>query len=147
MRRAHQSRADGVIGFIHKLYVPHGFPRALLYDLAMSKGKAADQTICYPTEVRRQSAEKQMRVTWNDGHVSDYPWTYVRGWCPCAACQGHSGERHYIPNENPELVSIEVVGKYALGLAWSDGHDSGIYSYRYLRELCTCSECEGAGLQ
>jgi len=107
----------------------------------MSHGKPDDAGIVYPTEVRRQSADQQMRVTWNDGHVSDYPWAYVRGWCPCATCQGHSGERRYIHAENPTLVGISVVGNYALSLVWSDGHDTGIYSYRYLRSLCACSAC------
>ena len=107
----------------------------------MANSKLAAQGVCYPTEVRRQADERQMRVTWNDGHVSDYPWTYVRGWCPCAVCQGHSGERRYIHNEDPKLVNVAVVGNYALSLAWDDGHDSGIYSYRYLRDLCACSDC------
>lgn len=106
----------------------------------MSNGNPSQQT-CYPVEVQRESAANQMRVKWNDGHVSEYPWGYVRGWCPCATCQGHSGERRYIHNDNAHLVNVAVVGKYALSLAWSDGHDSGIYSYRYLRGLCACSAC------
>jgi len=86
-------------------------------------------------------AEQQMRVTWNDGHVSDYPFAYLRGWCPCAACQGHSGERRYVHAANTDLMNIALVGKYALGLTWGDGHDTGMYSYRYLRGLCPCATC------
>lgn len=107
----------------------------------MSNGSLAGADTSYPTEVRRQATDRCMRVTWSDGHVSDYPWTYLRGWCPCASCQGHGGDKRYVHTDNPQLVNIAVVGKYALSLAWADGHDSGIYSYRYLRTLCACTQC------
>ena len=61
---------------------------------------------------------------------------FARGWCPCAVCQGHGGERHFIQVENPQLVSVGVVGNYALNPRWSDGHETGIYSFQYLRDLC-----------
>ena len=95
----------------------------------------------HPVEVRRLAAEHQLQITWNDGHVSCYPFEYLRGWCPCAACQGHSGEHHYVSGQNTELTKIAVVGRYALSLAWGDGHYTGIYSYRYLREICPCPTC------
>jgi DUF971 family protein len=59
-------------------------------------------------------------------------------------CQGHGGERRYIHSDNVELKNVAVVGKYALSLSWGDGHDTGIYSYRYLRELCPCCVPEAA---
>lgn len=96
---------------------------------------------CYPTEVRRMPEERQLRLTWNDGHVSEFAYAYLRGWCPCAGCQGHGNARRYVHASNTELTRIGVVGKYALSLAWGDGHDTGIYSYRYLRELCACALC------
>jgi DUF971 family protein len=99
---------------------------------------------CYPVEVRRVSDEHTLRISWDDGHVSNYPYAHLRGWCPCAGCQGHGGERHYVDAPASILERIVVVGSYALQLAWSDGHDMGIYSYRYLRELCPCSACAAA---
>ena len=42
---------------------------------------------------------------------------------------------------DPRLEKIEAVGNYAINLGWADGHDTGIYSYAYLRELCSCDEC------
>lgn len=95
----------------------------------------------HPLEVRRLAEENLLKITWNDGHVSLYPLPYLRGWCPCAVCQGHGGERHYVRAENTELTDIKVVGKYALGLTWGDGHDTGIYAYSYLRQLCPCADC------
>jgi DUF971 family protein len=98
-----------------------------------------------PTEIRRLAAEGRMQISWSDGHQSTYPLAYLRGWCPCAMCQGHGGDRRYVHAENVELKNIAVVGKYALSLSWGDGHDTGIYSYRYLRELCPCCVPASAG--
>jgi len=94
-----------------------------------------------PVEVRRIAERRLLRVTWRDGHVSEYAYTYLRGWCPCAVCQGHSGEHRFVAVDNPELHGVGVVGNYALCLTWTDGHETGIYSYRYLRGLCPCAAC------
>ncbi len=102
-------------------------------------------SMSHPIEVRRFSEEQRLQIKWNDGHVSDYAFDYLRGWCPCAACQGHSGERRFVRVKETDLTTIGVVGKYALGLTWSDGHDTGIYSYSYLRGLCPCTACRPSG--
>lgn len=93
------------------------------------------------TEVRRDADRGLVRIVWADGHVGEYPFGHLRGWCPCAGCQGHGNERRFIPVANPQLRSIAAVGNYALSFAWDDGHDTGIYSYTYLRELCPCADC------
>jgi DUF971 family protein len=82
-------------------------------------------------------------VTWSDGSQSVIPHSVLRGYCPCASCQGHSGTVKYIPGCNLELMSIERVGNYALSLGWGDGHDSGIYTFEYLRDLGRRVELEG----
>ena len=41
----------------------------------------------------------------------------------------------------PDLQAIEPVGRYALRPVWRDGHDTGLFTYEYLRELCPCPEC------
>ena len=95
-----------------------------------------------PALVAPIEEEELLRILWDDDHLSDDPVAYLRGWCPCAVCQGHGGERRFVHVENPQLVSICTVGNYALNLAWSDGHQTGIYSFEYLRSLCACSDCE-----
>jgi DUF971 family protein len=97
----------------------------------------------YPEEVRRLPEERRLRITWSDAHVSDYPFAYLRGWCPCAGCQGHGGEKRYVHAPNTDLATIAPIGRYALGFVWGDGHETGIYSYGYLRELCPCERCAG----
>jgi DUF971 family protein len=97
----------------------------------------------YPVEVQRDAAAGLVRITWSDGHLGEYPFAYLRGWCPCAGCQGHGGEKRFV-HGNSDLQAINPVGRYALSFVWGDGHETGIYSYAYLRELCPCTQCAGA---
>jgi DUF971 family protein len=97
-----------------------------------------------PIEARRFPAEGLLRLTWEDGHAADYPYAYLRGWCPCAMCQGHGlGVHFHAPAGRVGLDSIEVVGNYALCLRFSDGHGTGIYRFDFLRDLCPCAACGG----
>jgi len=98
-----------------------------------------------PVEVRRLGTNA-VRVTWSDGHVSEYANRYLRDHCPCAVCR-EQPRRVSLPVVSGQAASeihptqIGVVGRYALSIQWSDGHDSGIYSYETLRELCPCPAC------
>jgi len=76
-----------------------------------------------PIRIRSPRGARVTEIDWADGHKGIYPHDQLRGYCPCAGCQGHSGEINFIP---------------------ADGHSSGIYSFRYLRSLCRCPECATA---
>lgn len=76
-----------------------------------------------------------LQILWDDDDLSHYPLEYLRGWCPCAACQGHGAERRYVEVKTPKLVSVSTVGNYALNPRWDDGHETGIYTFEYLRDL------------
>ena len=96
-----------------------------------------------PVEIRRLGVHA-VRIAWPDGHVGEYPNTYLREHCPCAACRERT--RRTLPmasGQAPEMypVQIGLVGRYAVSIEWSDGHDTGIYSYQTLRELCPCAQC------
>ena len=82
-------------------------------------------------------------IDWGDGHKSVYPHAILRGYCPCAGCQGHSGTIRYVEctGSQLEIEDFEVVGSYAIRVQWFDGHGSGLYSYRYLRSICQCAAC------
>jgi DUF971 family protein len=97
-----------------------------------------------PVEIRHERSARRVVVLWEDGHESIFPLDYLRSWCPCATCQGHSPQAKYLDLQDQELVRIEPVGNYAVSLAWQDGHNTGIYSFRLLRELCPCGACGGA---
>lgn len=91
----------------------------------------------YLTEVRRRPEAKRLRLTWSDGHSAEYDYAYLRGYCPCAVCQGHAvSEVRYHPPAGPvEITSIQPVGNYGISIVWSDGHGTGIYRYDFLREI------------
>lgn len=96
-----------------------------------------------PTEIRHLREEGRVRITWSDDHIGDYDYAYLRGWCPCALCQGHGNDIRFVRAVEPRLQGIEAVGRYAVNLTWTDGHETGIYSWAYLRELCPCAACGG----
>lgn len=97
--------------------------------------------------VRSARGADTTEIDWADGHKGIYPHAVLRGYCPCAACQGHTGAIRFVaqaPGPALELDEIEPVGAYALRLVWFDGHGSGLYTFSYLRSLCQCAECAAA---
>lgn len=94
-----------------------------------------------PLEIRAPKGARMMEIDWEDGHHSLYPHHILRGFCPCAHCQGHEGPIRYVEGGNLELESLDTVGNYAIRLTWADQHSTGIYSFAFLRKLCMCGEC------
>jgi len=82
-------------------------------------------------------------IAWGDGVKAELPVRYLRKHCPCAGCQGERDllGRTLMPivkttHDGPiEATGAELVGNYAMRIRWSDGHDAGIYTFQYLREL------------
>jgi DUF971 family protein len=99
------------------------------------------QSAFVPVEVRAPRGGDTVEIDWADGHTSRLPNELLRGYCPCAGCQGHSGSIRYIAAQNAVIETIDEVGNYGLTFGWADGHNSGIYDYRYLRGLCACTSC------
>jgi len=86
-------------------------------------------------------------IEWSDGHKGIYPIRYLRQHCPCVACTDEwTGELRIKPTGIPMLIAvqdIEAVGRYGLRIRWSDGHDTGIYSFDILRnKFCRCPICK-----
>jgi DUF971 family protein len=92
-----------------------------------------------PTEISQES-NTQLRITWADGRVCNYQAVALRRACPCAQCVDEwTGERTLKPqaiSEEIEIGDLSIVGRYALNFRWTDGHETGIYSFQYLRDLC-----------
>jgi DUF971 family protein len=97
-------------------------------------------------EIHRIPEERRMRLTWSDGHTAEFPYDHVRGYCPCAACQGHGAFKiEFHPPEKPvDLASIMPVGNYGVSFVWTDGHATGIYRFDFLRSICPCDVCSAA---
>jgi DUF971 family protein len=102
------------------------------------------------------SKSKGIQIDWKDGHHSDYGLTWLRDKCPCAACTGAHGTEPRKPEAGApatpfpmfkpslKMLAVEAVGNYAIRIDWSDGHNSGIYSYEHFRSICPCQQCNGA---
>jgi len=99
-----------------------------------------------PTAIRRIAAEggERIEIDWSDGLTGRYPSKLLREACPCATCR----EKRSAPRPpamlevlRPEdlapltVAGMKPVGQYAYSIAFSDGHDTGIYTLEYLREL------------
>ena len=99
--------------------------------------------------VRSPRGARTTEIEWGDGHKGVYPHKVLRGYCPCAGCQGHEGTIKFLPPSDGQLQldEIEPVGNYALCFKWFDGHASGLYSYAYLRTLCHCDACRPGAMQ
>lgn len=97
-----------------------------------------------PLDVRPVGAA-ELLVTWEDGHRSLYRYDYLRLNCPCAKCvEEWTGQRLITLDQIPEEIhplKTEPVGSYALRFEWSDGHQTGLYGFEFLRKICPCAEC------
>ena len=84
-------------------------------------------------------------ITWSDGAQHRLPWRLLREVCPCATCRAYREQppepASLLPVLKPEEAqplrprSVRPLGNYAYGIAFSDGHDTGIYTLEFLREL------------
>lgn len=103
------------------------------------------------TRVSASRNEAVLRIEWEDGHKSEYPFGTLRAACPCADCrashdQAHGAEKEetleltFHDGNTTILEEIERVGNYAVQLVWGDGHHAGIYTWDYLYNLCPCSD-------
>lgn len=86
-----------------------------------------------------EESDSEISIAWSDAKQSAYNAADLRRACPCAGCVNEwTGERTLKPEtvaDDITFSSIAVVGRYALNFNFSDDHDTGIYSFKYLREL------------
>jgi DUF971 family protein len=96
-----------------------------------------------PVELRAPRDATTLEITWSDGATSRYRHALLRGFCPCAHCQGHQGPIGWAADARDAdlaILDIEEVGNYAVRLVFADGHSTGIYSFRFLRDLTQATE-------
>jgi DUF971 family protein len=101
------------------------------------EGDYESSTAPWPTELRVFKEDAKLEIEFSDGAAFSLPAEYLRVESPSAEVQGHgpsqkkivSGRRHV------KIESVEPVGHYAIRIIFDDRHDTGIYSWSYLREL------------
>jgi DUF971 family protein len=105
----------------------------------------------YPTGLK--IVDQQLQIQWSDGEVRRYAFRQLRDNCPCAGCREQRAQAPVAADPlqltvlsseevGPvRVVSMKPVGNYAYSIAFSDGHDAGIFTFALLQELGQrCSE-------
>src|SRR5579875_773326 len=110
-----------------------------------------------PAKVRVMKSEGAgVEIDWKDGHRSAWTFAWLRNACPCATCHDErekAGRPPGVPKPKPQTllvmyeaparpIEVTPAGRYALKFKWNDGHESGIYSWEYLRRMCQCEACK-----
>jgi DUF971 family protein len=90
-----------------------------------------------PLEIRLRRAARLLEVTFADGSRFELPFEYLRVHSPSAEVKGHGPgqETLVLGKETVGIRAIEPVGQYAVKLVFDDGHDTGLYTWKYLHEL------------
>jgi DUF971 family protein len=89
------------------------------------------------TEIKLRSRSRVLEVSFDDGARFELPLEYLRVSSPSAEVKGHGPGQEVLVlgKENVGVRAIEPVGQYAVRLVFDDGHDTGLYTWKYLHEL------------
>lgn len=107
-----------------------------------------------PANITLNQRSEELVIEWTDGRTCSYPLGPLRLACPCVECRGghdRMGREHdpksladLIPLTRVTAERVELVGNYALQFFWSDGHNTGIYTWDYLYRLCPTEDAAHA---
>lgn len=103
-----------------------------------------------PRSFHVEKAARTLEIGWSDGHRSVYGFTDLRWLCPCAYCRGEAGLPGWLDSAptlsdvQTTLTDLQLIGTYAVGPIWADGHATGFYTFDLLRERCPCEGCAAA---
>jgi DUF971 family protein len=90
-----------------------------------------------PTEITLHQASNRLEIAFDDGRSFDMSTEYLRVLSPSAEVRGHGPGQEVLQTgkRNVGITAIEPVGAYGVKLVFSDGHDTGIYSWNYLYDI------------
>jgi DUF971 family protein len=95
-----------------------------------------------PKDLKVQLKEQRLTILWGEGRTSEYPLGKLRALCPCATCRGEREKASANPlailKTDPTTLRVttaRLIGNYAIQFDWSDGHNAGMFDYRFLRGL------------
>ena len=88
-------------------------------------------------ELRLRRRSRVLEVRFTDGAVFELPFEYLRVHSPSAEVKGHGPGQEVLVlgKQDVAIRAVEPVGQYAVKLVFDDGHDTGLYSWKYLYEL------------
>ena len=89
------------------------------------------------TEIHLRLVSRVLQVSFADGSRFELPFEYLRVYSPSAEVKGHGPGQEVLVRgkENVRITAVEPVGQYAVKLVFDDGHDTGLYTWKYLHEL------------
>ena len=89
------------------------------------------------TEIKLRTRSRVLEVTFDDGARFLLPFEYLRVHSPSAEVKGHGPGQEVLVlgKQNVAITAVEPIGQYAVKLVYDDGHDSGLYTWKYLRDL------------
>ncbi len=90
-----------------------------------------------PSDIRIRRQSRLLQLDYGDGSRHELPFELLRVWSPSAEVQGHGGGPGTLQTGKKDVLvtGAEMVGNYALRLTFSDGHDSGLFTWSYLWDL------------
>jgi DUF971 family protein len=90
-----------------------------------------------PTEIRLRKKSRLLAVAFDDGSSFELPFEYLRVFSPSAEVKGHGPGQEVLQTgkQGVEITAVEPIGHYAVRLVFSDGHNTGLYTWKYLHEL------------
>jgi DUF971 family protein len=96
-----------------------------------------DATTPQPTEIKLHQASRVLEIAFADGHTFRLPYELLRVYSPSAEVRGHGPGQETLQagKRDVTITDVESIGHYALRPTFSDGHNSGIYSWDYLYDL------------
>jgi len=91
-----------------------------------------------PSAIRLRRQSRVLELTYAGDEVYDLPWEFLRVHSPSAEVRGHHPSQAVLQTgkRTVALTDVRAVGHYALQLVFDDGHDTGLFSWAYLRHLC-----------
>lgn len=110
----------------------------------------AEHTAQSLTPISLKGSADAVAIAWNDGANHTIRWRILRDACPCATCRDERSQppapQELLPVLSPSeaaplrVEAMHAIGNYAYGIHFSDGHNSGIYTFELLRALGEASE-------
>jgi DUF971 family protein len=93
-----------------------------------------------PTNIKLHKQSRQLELLYSDGRGFKLDAEFLRVLSPSAEVRGHGNPVLQFGKKNVGIIKVEPVGHYAIKLIFDDGHDSGLYSWDYLLDLCEHQE-------
>jgi DUF971 family protein len=98
-----------------------------------------------PSDIKARQSEGLLELVWDENSwTTRLPYTNLRAECPCAGCKDEwTGARILDPatiDPDIKISEMDLVGSYALKIAWTDGHSSGLFTWENLRKICEAAK-------